>query len=82
MSSLGAIWRNCSLSFCKVNEFFASSDIYCFELVTIVDCKIRFNISARFVPRCGVARKVIAEIALIIDSYSGSFWPCTYAFTL
>lgn len=82
MSSLGAIWRNCSLSFCKVNEFFASSDMYCFELVTKVDRKMRSNNSAKFVPRCGVARKVIAEIALIIDSYFGSFWPCIYACTL
>lgn len=76
MSSLGAMWRNCSLSLCKVNDFFASSDIYCFELVTKVDRKILSNNSARFVPRCGVARNVIAVIALIIDSYLGSFWPC------
>ena len=68
MSSLGAIWRNCSLSFCRVNEFFASSDTYCFELKTKVDRKIRSNNSAKFVPRCGVARKVIAVIALMIDS--------------
>ncbi len=65
MSSLGAIWRNCSLSFCKVNEFFASSDMYCFEFEINVVRKIRSNISARLVPRCGVARNVIAEIALI-----------------
>lgn len=82
MSSLGATWRNCSLSFCKVNEFFASSEIYGLELLKKVDRRIRSNNSARFVPRCGVARKVIAEIALMIDSYSGSFWPCMYACTM
>jgi len=65
-----------------VKEFLASSDIYRFELITRVDCKIHFNTSARFVPRCGVARKVIAEMALMIDSYSGSFCPWIYAFQL
>ena len=65
-----------------MNEFFASSDMYGFELLKKVDRKIRSSSSARFVPRCGVERKVIAEIALMIDSYSGSFWPCMYACTM
>lgn len=69
MSNLGAIWRNCSLSFCRVNEFFASSEIYCFELVRTIDRKIRSNVLAKLVPRCGVARKMIAVTALIMDSY-------------
>ena len=43
------------------------------------DCRMRFKSVARFVPRCGVARNVIAEIALMMDSYSGSFWPWMYA---
>jgi len=55
-----------------VNESFASSDIYCLEFVTMVNRKIRSNTAARLVPRCGVARKIIAEIALIIFLYSGS----------
>ncbi len=53
--------------------------MYCFEFLTMLDCRTRFRVCARFVPRCGVARNVIAEIALTMDSYSGSFWPCTYA---
>lgn len=82
MSNLGAMCRNCSLSFCKVDEFLASSDTYCLEPMKKVDRKIRSRTSARFVPRCGVARNVIEEMALIIDSYSGSFWPCIYACVL
>ena len=73
------MWRNCSLSFCNWKEFLARSDMYCFALLTTVDCRMRFRVTARLVPRWGVARKVMAETALIIDSYSGSFWPCMYA---
>lgn len=69
------MWRNCSLSLCKVKELFTRSDMYGFEFVIMVVCKIRFNVSARYVPRCGVARNMIADIALMIDWYSGSFWP-------
>lgn len=65
-----------------MNEFLDSSDMYCFELLMNVDCKIRFRISARLVPRCGVARNVMAEIALMIAWYLGSFWPCMYAFCM
>lgn len=51
MSSFGAMWRNCSLSFCNINELLDSSEMYCFELLTKVDCSILFKISAKLVPR-------------------------------
>lgn len=82
MSRLGAIWRNCSFSLCKVKELLASSEIYCLGFVTKTDCKILFKVWARFVPRCGVARNMIAQIDLIMASYSGSCWPCMYAYVL
>lgn len=78
MSSLGAICRNCSFNFCSVSEFLVSSAMYCFELI-MTESRIRFKVCARAVPRCGVARKVIAVMALMIDSYSGSFCPWIYA---
>jgi hypothetical protein len=44
-----------------------------FEFVSGVDCNILLSTFARLVPRCGVERKTIAEIALTMASYSGSF---------
>lgn|SRR3569833_296575 len=79
ISSCGAIWRNCSFNFCRVNEFLLRSAMYCLGVETKVDCRMRFNVWARLVPRCGVARKIMARIALMIASYSGSCWPWRYA---
>jgi hypothetical protein len=47
--------------------------MYCFELVTMTESRIRFSVWANNVPRCGVERNVMADTALIISSYSGSF---------
>ncbi len=68
--------RNCSLSFCSVKEFLVSSDMNCFDDEIIETCKILFSVSARLVPRCGVERNMMAEIASTMALYSGSYWPC------
>ena len=68
------------MSFCMLREFFPNSEMYCSELVMTVDWRIRFRVWARLVPRCGVARNVIAVTALIIGGYAGSCWPCIYAY--
>lgn len=55
-----------------MKELLARSAIYCLGFVTKVDCRMRFRVCARFVPRCGVERKMMAQIDLIMASYSGS----------
>ena len=79
MSSFGAICRNCSFNFCSVDEFLVSSETNCLDEDMMDTWRILLRVSARLVPRWGVDKKIMADMASTIRLYSGSYWPCMYA---
>ncbi len=73
MSNFGATCRNCLLSFWSVCEPAESSEMNCIGLLENETWRMRLRVSAKFVPRCGVERKTMAEMDLTIAPYAGSF---------
>lgn len=57
---------NCSLSFLMVSDPVESSVMNCLGLDKKVTRRIRFKVSAKFVPRCGVDRNTMDVTDLII----------------
>lgn len=52
-----------SLSFWTVCEPATSSEMDCIGALAKDTLRMRFNVSARLVPRCGVDRKMMEEMA-------------------
>jgi hypothetical protein len=81
MSSLGAIYRKCSLRASTVCDPLLSSATYNFGLWQIIETvRILFNMSAKSDPRCDVAKNNIALIDETMPENWSSFCPRIYAY--